>query len=180
MSEGVANQNMSFTALCCALTVTAKSLSSFITFKQITPHVANSSTRYTQRVRSRSKDRRARPEGGSSSSVAPTTTAGSLSATADGPPEADPIRSLGDVAAATKRSTTSRLTLCGPPLGILDRFPHPTSSNYFRLTNSTSGRRPVPQTERRSTPAHEVQRFRHSAVVFAHLSGISHFPRAKI
>jgi len=30
-------------------------------------------------------------EGGSSSSVAPTTTAGSLSATADGPPEADPI-----------------------------------------------------------------------------------------
>jgi len=45
----------------------------------------------TQRVRSRSEDRRARPGGGSSSYVAPTTTAGSLSATADGPPEADPI-----------------------------------------------------------------------------------------
>jgi len=88
-----------------------------------------------------------------------------------------PIRSLGDVAAATKRSTTPRLTLCGPPLGILDRFPHP--SNYFRLTNSTSGRGRAPQTERRSTPAHKVQRFRHSAVVFAHLPGISHFPTPK-
>jgi len=44
----------------------------------------------TQRVRSRSEDRRARPGGGSSSSVAPMTTAGSLSATADGPREADP------------------------------------------------------------------------------------------
>jgi len=87
------------------------------------------------------------------------------------------IRSLGDVAAATKCRTTSRLTLCGPPLGISDLFPHP--SNYFRLTNSTSGRGAAPQTERRSTHAHEVQRFRHSAVVFTQFPGISHFPRPK-
>jgi len=53
-----------------------------------------SGTTNTQRVRSWSEDRRARPEGSSSSSVAPTTTAGSLSgvsAPCDGPPEADPI-----------------------------------------------------------------------------------------
>ena len=135
------------------------------------PSKASKILLYTQRVRSWSEDRRARPEGGSSSSVAPTTTAGSLSATADGPPEADPIARRR--CAATKRSTTLRLTLCGPPLRILDRFPHP--SNYFRLTNSTSGRGRAPQTERRSTPLHDVQRFRHSAVVFAHLPGISHF-----
>ena len=38
---------------------------------------------------------------------------------------------------------------------------------------------PAPHTERRSTPAHEVQRFRHSAIVFAHLPGISHIPSPK-
>jgi len=41
---------------------------------------------HTQRVRSRSEDRRARPGGGSRSSSAPTTAAGSLSVAADGPP----------------------------------------------------------------------------------------------
>jgi len=83
---------------------------------------------YTQRVRSRSEDRRARPGGGSRSSGAPTTAAGNLSVATDGPPEA--IRSVDDVAAATKRRTTSRLTICGSQVGISGRFPH--SSNYFR------------------------------------------------
>ena len=68
------------------------------------------------------------PGGGSRSYGAPTTTAGSLSAAADGPSEA--IRSVDDVAAATKRRTTSRLIVCGVQLGISDRFPH--STNYFR------------------------------------------------
>ena len=68
------------------------------------------------------------PGGGSRSSGAPTTAAGSLSVAADGPPEA--MRSVDDVAAATKRRTTSRLNVCGAQLGISDRFPHPSS--YFR------------------------------------------------
>ena len=114
------------------------------------------------------------PGGSSRHSSALKTTTGSLSAAAD---EADPIQSLGDVAAATKRSTTSHLTLCGAQLGTSGRFPHP--SNYFRWISSTSGRRPAPHTEPRSTPAHEVQRFRHSAIVLAHLPGISHFPSPK-
>ena len=114
----------------------------------------------TPRVRSRSEDRRVRPGGGSRSSGAPTTAAGSLS-----------------VAAATKRRTTSRLTVCGSQVGISDPFPH--SSNYFRWTNSTSGRGPAPNTEPGSTPTREVQRFRHTAIVFAHLPGISHFPSPK-
>jgi len=46
---------------------------------------------HTPRVRSRSEDRRARPEGGGRGSRAPTATAGSLSAAADGPPKADSI-----------------------------------------------------------------------------------------
>jgi len=83
---------------------------------------------HTQRVRSRSEDRRARPGGGSRSSGAPTMAAGSLSVAADGPPEA--IRSVDDVTAATKRRTTSRLTVRGAHIGISGRFPH--SSNYFR------------------------------------------------
>ena len=37
---------------------------------------------------------------------------------------------LDDVAAATKRRTTSRLTVCGTQLSTSGRFPHP--SNYFR------------------------------------------------
>ena len=40
------------------------------------------------------------------------------------------LRPLDDVAAATKRCTTSRLIVCGTQLGISHRFPHP--SNYFR------------------------------------------------
>ena len=47
--------------------------------------------RYTPRVRSRSEDRRAWTGGGSRSSDAPPTTAGSLSAAGDGPSKADPI-----------------------------------------------------------------------------------------
>ena len=100
------------------------------------------------------------PGAGGRSPVAPTTTAGTLRA-ADGPPEA--IRSVDDVATATKRRTTSRLTVCGAQLGISDRFPHP--SNYFRSINSTSRRGPASQTEPRST--------------LAHLPGISHFPSPK-
>jgi len=65
----------------------------------------------TPRVRSRSEDRRARPCG-------------------QQPQFRRPIRSLGNVAAATKRRTTSHLTLCGTQLGTLGHFPHP--SNYFR------------------------------------------------
>jgi len=87
-----------------------------------------------------------------------------------------PIRSLDDVA-ATKPRTTSRLTLCGAQLGISDRFPY--SGSYFRRINSTSGLGPASQTKRWSTPAYEVQRFRHSAIVFAHFSGMSHFPSPK-
>ena len=48
-----------------------------------------------------------------------------------------PIRSLCDVTAATKRRTTSHLTLCGAQFCTLGCFPHP--SNYFRWINSTSG-----------------------------------------
>ena len=40
------------------------------------------------------------------------------------------LRPLDDVAAATKRRTTSRLIVCGTQLGTSGRFPHP--SNYFR------------------------------------------------
>ena len=54
-----------------------------------------------------------------------------------------PIRLVDDVA-VTKYPTTSRLTLCGAQLGISGCFLHPI--NYFRLTNSTSGLGPVPQT----------------------------------
>jgi len=72
--------------------------------------------------------RRARPGGGSRSPGAPTTTARSLSVATDGQPEA--FRSVDDVAAATKRRTTSPLTVCGSQVGISDRFPHP--SNYIR------------------------------------------------
>jgi len=56
-------------------------------------------------------------------------------------------------------------------------LPHP--SNYFRWMNSTSILGTAPQTEPQSTPAHEVQRFRHSAVVLAHFPGILHFPSPK-
>jgi len=87
------------------------------------------------------------------------------------------LRPHDDVAAATKRRTTSRLTVCGTQLGTSGRFPHP--SNYFRWITSTSGRGLAPQTEPRSMPAREVQRFRHSAIVFGHLPGISHFPSPK-
>jgi len=87
-----------------------------------------------------------------------------------------PIRSL-DYVAATKRRSVSRLTVCDAQFGTLGRFPHP--SNYVRGINSTSGLGPAPQTEPRSTPAHEVQRFRHSAVDLAHFPGISHFPSPK-
>ena len=65
----------------------------------------NSQLLHTPRVRSRSEDRRARPGGGSRSPGAPTATAGSLSATADGPREADP-------------TAGRRLTLCSAQLGI--------------------------------------------------------------
>ena len=83
-----------------------------------------------------------------------------------------PIRSLGDVAAATKCRTMSHLTLCSAQLGTSCRFPHP--SNYFQWINSTSGLATAPQTESWSTPAHKVQPFRQSAIVFAHFPGISH------
>jgi len=112
---------------------------------------------YTQRVRSRSEDRRARPEGGSSSSVAPTTTAGSLSAAADGPPEADPIARRRRGGHKTQHNVTSHAMR--PTARHFGPFPFPHPNNYFRLTNSTSGRGQAPQTQRRSTPVHEVQRF---------------------
>ena len=108
---------------------------------------------------------------GSGSSVAPVRTAGSLSAATTARRRS--IRSLDDVAAATECHTTSRFTVCGSQLGTSGRLPH--HSNYFRWINSTSGLGPAPQTERRSTPAHGVQRFRHSAVVFTHFPGFSHF-----
>jgi len=55
-----------------------------------------------------------------------------------------PIRLLDDVA-ATKRRTTSSLTLCGAQLDTSGCFPHP--SNYFWLINSTSGLGTAPETE---------------------------------
>ena len=57
---------------------------------------------------------------------------GGLSGSARGVAAAVPeaIRSLDDVAEATKRRTTSRLTLCDTQIGTSDRLPHPTY--YFR------------------------------------------------
>jgi len=87
-----------------------------------------------------------------------------------------PIWSLDDVV-ATKHSTTSCLTLCGAQLDTSGRFPHP--SNYSWLINSTSGLGTAPETWTLSMPTHEVQRFRHFAIVFAHFPGISDFPSPK-
>jgi len=72
-----------------------------------------------------------------------------------------PIWSLDDVT-ATK---TPDNVASHPLLSISGRFPHP--SNYYRLTNSIYGLGPVPQTERPSMPTYGVQRFRHSAIIFA-------------
>ena len=127
--------------------------------------VVNSQLLHTPRVRSRSEDRRARPGGGSRCSGAPTTAAGSL----------------------TDRSTTLRR-----PQNAAQRHFSPSAAHrsafraVSRILVTTSGELillpvggPAPHTERRSTPAHEVQRFRHSAIVFAHLPGISHIPSPK-
>ena len=62
----------------------------------------------TPRVRSRSEDRRASPGGGSRRSSAPTTTAGSLSVAADGPPEAEPI-------AGRRRGHEMLVNITSPP-----------------------------------------------------------------
>jgi len=86
------------------------------------------------------------------------------------------IRSPDDIA-ATKRRTMSRLSVCGAQHGISGHFPDP--SNYFRWINSTSGLGTAPETEPQSTPVHDVQQFRHSAVVFEHFPGILHFPGPK-
>jgi len=94
-----------------------------------------------------------------------------------------PIQSV-DGVVATKHCIISRLTICGTQVGTWDvgngpkcRFPRP--SNYFHWINSTSGLGTAPQTEPWSMPVHEVQRFRHSAIVFAHFHGISYFLRPK-
>jgi len=87
-----------------------------------------------------------------------------------------PIRSLDDVA-ATERRTTSRVPHGGAQLGTSGRFPHP--ANYFQWINSTSGLGLAPQSKPWSMAAYEIQWFRHSAVVFSHFPGISHFPSPK-
>jgi len=96
--------------------------------------------------------------GRSRSSRAPTATAGSLSAAADGPPEADPM--------ARRRRGSHRT------LNNVTFHPLRCVARYF-------GSSTAPQTEPRSTPAHEVQRFRYSAVVLAHFPGILHFRSPK-
>jgi len=106
--------------------------------------------------------------GGSRTSGARATrTVGSLSATDNRPPKADPI-------ARRRRGHKTPDNRDVSPFG---RFPHP--SNYFWGTNSTSGLGPAPQSKRWTTPTREVHRLRHSAVVLANFPGISHFASPK-
>ena len=81
----------------------------------------NSQLLHTQRVRSRSEDRRARRGCGSRSSGAPTTAAGSLSVAADGPPRPQNVGQRHVSPSAAHRSafrTVSRIivTTSGEPI----------------------------------------------------------------
>ena len=117
----------------------------------------------TQRVRSRSEDRRARPGGGSRSSGAPTATAGSLS---------------------SDRSTTLRR-----PQNAAQRHvsPSPARSSALRAVSrilvTTSGELILLPVGSRHPKLNlgwcPVTSYSDSDIVFAHFPGISHFPSPK-
>ena len=133
-------------------------------------------SRDTPRVRSRSEDRRAQP--GGAVAVLPVRLP-------RGRPEASPplttvrwrpIRSLHDVAA-----TKHRTTVTSHPMWRAARhfaqFPASATTSGELILLPVWG--PAPQSKRQTTPARKVQRLRHSAVVLANFTGISHFASPK-
>ena len=114
------------------------------------------------------------PGGGSRTSGAATTTAGSLIVDVDGLPEGDSI------ARRCRGHNTAQYHV--------SPFAAPSSTLWAvsHILVTTSGELnllPVwerhPELNLGQWPAHEVQRFRHSAIVFVHFPGISYFPRPK-